>query len=52
MLKNSANRTVLKYRVKDGLEIDRYQWKLLLLNIFRVNLILVTTKRDINSIHI
>ena len=34
MPKNSAKRPVEKYRVNIGVEIDNYQWKVLLLNIF------------------
>ena len=52
MQKNSANRTIYKYRVNITVEIDNYQWKVLMLNIFQVHLILVTTKRNLNSNHI
>ena len=33
MQKNSAKRPVQKYRVNIGVEIENYQWKVLLLNI-------------------
>ena len=44
MQKNSAKRPVYKYRVNIGVEIDYYQWKVLMLNIFQLLLILVTMK--------
>ena len=44
MQKKSANQPVKKYIVEIGVEIENYQWKVLLLNIFQVRLILVTTK--------
>ena len=36
--------TLWKYRVNIWVEIDNYQWKVLLLNILQAHLILVTTK--------
>ena len=42
---NPSKQLVYKYRVSIEVKIDNSQWKLLLLNIFRFQLILVTTKK-------
>ena len=52
MQKNSEKSPVQKYRVNIGVEIDNYQCKVLMLNIFQLLLILVTAKKNMNSIHI
>ena len=52
MQKNLAKKPVYKYRVNIGAEINNYQRKVLLLNILQVQLILVTTKKNMNDIHI
>ena len=41
MQKNSAKQPVDKYKVNLGVEIDNYQRKVLLLNIFQIKLILL-----------
>ena len=45
MQKNLAKQPVYKYRVNFGAEIDNYQWKVLLLNIFLFQLILVAIRK-------
>ena len=45
MQKNPAKRPVHKYRVNIGVEIENYQWKVLLLNIFQLLLKLETMKK-------
>ena len=52
MQKHSVKRPVYKYRVKIGVEIENYQWKVLLLNISKLLLTLVTMKKNLNSIQI
>ena len=51
MQNNSAKQPVQKYIVNIGVEIDNYQWKVLLLNMLQVQLILATAKKksELNS---
>ena len=44
MQKNSAEKPVYKYKVNIGIEIDNYQWNILLLNMSQIQLILVEIK--------
>ena len=46
---NSAKQLVYKYKVNIGVEIENYQWKVLLLNIFQFQLIPVITKKILIS---
>ena len=52
MRKCLAKQPVEKYRVNIGVEKDNDKRKVLMLNILKVQLILVTTNKNINSIHI
>ena len=45
MQKDSADLQLYKCRVNIGVELENYQWKVLLLNILQVYLILVTTEK-------
>ena len=45
MQKNSAKQPLSKYKVNIGVEIYNYQWKILLLNISKIQLILVAIKK-------
>ena len=52
MQKNPMKKLVYKYKVNIGVEIGNYQWKLWLLNIFKIQLIQVSMKQNQNLIHI
>ena len=45
MQKHSSKQRVYKYRVHIGVEIDNYQWKVLMLNIFQFQLIQVSMRK-------
>ena len=45
MQKKSAKQLVQKYKVNIGVEIDNFQWKVLLLNISQIQFIMVAMKK-------
>ena len=45
MQKNLAKQAVYKYKVNIGSDIDNYEWKVLLLNILKIQLILVAMRK-------
>ena len=45
MQKSSSKQPVWKYKVDVGVRIDNYQWKVLLMNVFQIQLILVVMKK-------
>ena len=52
MQKNSARKLVYKSKVNIGVEIENYQWKVLLLNILQIILIQVAMNQNHNLIQI
>ena len=47
MQKSSSKQPVWKYKVDVGVRIDNYQWKVLLMNVFQIQLILVAMKKSL-----
>ena len=51
MHKNIAKQLVYKYKFNTDMEIVTYQWKILLLNVFQIQLIQIVMKQNHNFIY-